>query len=119
MEDAGVIKLYEQSPTPCLNVAPVENITGRVPLFQLLLVGNSTPTVPHCYSKCKDTGFPMGCADLAEVNGRSGSNVYEVNPWLWQFGLGKQLLGGLNVEETAQRQEAAQDERLKHGLETC
>ncbi len=33
MEDAGVIKLYEQSPTPCLYVAPVDNITGRVPLF--------------------------------------------------------------------------------------
>jgi hypothetical protein len=31
MEDAGVIKLYEPSPTPCLYVAPVENITGRVP----------------------------------------------------------------------------------------
>ncbi len=65
MEDAGVIKLYEQSPTPCLYVAPVENITGRVPLFPLFLAGNSTPTVPHCYSKRKDTGFPIGCADSA------------------------------------------------------
>jgi hypothetical protein len=77
MEDAGVIKLYEPSPTPCLYVAPVENITGRVPLFPLFLAGNSTPTVPHCYSKHKDTGFPMGCADSAAVDGRRGSNVYD------------------------------------------
>ena len=118
MEDAGVIKLYEPSPTPCLYVAQVENITGRVPLFPLFLAGNSTPTVPHCYSKHKDSGFPMGCANSAAVEVRSGSNVYEVNPWLQQFGRGKQRLGGLNVEETAQRQEAAQDERLKRGLET-
>jgi hypothetical protein len=71
MEDAGVIKLYVPSPTPCLYVAPVENITGRVPLFPLFLAGNSTPTVPHCYSKRKDTGFPMGCADSAAVDGRA------------------------------------------------
>ncbi len=118
MEDAGVIKLYRQYPTPCLYVAPVENITGRVPLFPLFLAGNSTPTVPHCYCKRKDTGFPMGRADSAAVDGRRGSNVYEVNPWLWQFGRGKPRLGGLNVEETAERQEAARDERLKRGLET-
>ena len=37
---------------------------------------------------------------------------------LWQFGRGKQRLGGLNVEETAERQEGARDERLKRGLET-
>ncbi len=113
-----MIKLYEQSPTPCLCVAPIKNIMGRVPLFLLFLAGNSTQTVPHCYSKHKDTGFPMGCANSAAVDGRRGSNVYEVNPWLWQFGLGKQQLGGLNVDETAERQETAQDERLKCGLET-
>ena len=60
----------------------------------------------------------MGCADSAAVDGRRGSNVYEVNPWLWQFGRGKPRLGGLNVEEAAERQEAARDERLKRGLET-
>ncbi len=67
MEDAGVIKLHEQSPTTCLCVAPIKNIMGRVPLFPLFLAGNSTPTVPHCYIKRKDTGFPMGCADSAEA----------------------------------------------------
>jgi hypothetical protein len=59
MEDAEVVKLYEPSPTPCLYVAPVENIVGslRVPLFLLFLAGNTTPTITHIYSKLKDSGF--------------------------------------------------------------
>ncbi len=46
----------------------------------------------------------MGCADAAALDGRRCSNVYEVNPWLWHFGCGKPRLGGLTVEETANRQ---------------
>ncbi len=91
---------------------------GRVPLIPLFLAGNSTPTIPHKFSKRKESGFPFGCADAATVDGRRGSNVYEVNPWLWQFGRGKLRLGGLTVEETAERKDAARDERLKRGLET-
>ncbi len=30
---------------------------------------------------------------------RLGSNVYEVNPWLWQFGRGKPRFCGLTVEQ--------------------
>ena len=86
MEDAGVIKLYEPSSTPFLYVAPAQNMVGRVPLIPLFLAGNSTPTIQHKYSKRRDSGFPMGCADAAAENGRRCSNVYEVNPWLWQFG---------------------------------
>jgi hypothetical protein len=47
--------------------------------------------------------------------GRRGSNVYEVNQWLWQFGRGKpeQRLGGLSVEKTDSddRKEAALKEQ--------
>ena len=49
----------------------------------------------------------MGCADAAAAAGRCGSNVYEVNTWLWQFGCGKPRLGGLTIGETFDRQEAA------------
>ncbi len=75
MEDAGVIKLYEPSPTwtPCLYVADVQNMVGRVPLMPLFLAGNSTPTIPHIFSKRKDSGFPYGCADAAATDGRRGS----------------------------------------------
>jgi hypothetical protein len=79
MEDAGVTKLYESSPTPYLYVAPAANMAGRVPLIPLFLAGNSTPTIPHMFSKRKDSGFPYGCADAAAADGRRGSNVYEVN----------------------------------------
>ncbi len=96
MEDAGVIKLYEQSPTPCLYVAPVENIMGGVPLFLLFLAGNSTPwlIVPHCYSKHKDSGFPRGCADSAAVDGRCGSNALVVAVWTGQVTTGWTQCGG-------------------------
>ncbi len=53
----------------------------------------------------------MGSCDTAAADGRCGSNMYEVNPWLWQFGRGKQRLGGLSVEETADRKDAALHER--------
>jgi hypothetical protein len=118
MEDSGVVKLYEPSPTPCLYVAPAENMRGRVPLVPLFLAGNATPTIPHLYSKRKDSGFPMGCADAAAVDGRRGSNIYEVNPWLWQFGRGKPRLGGLSVVDTQERKEAASVERNKRAAET-
>ncbi len=76
MEDAGVIKLYEPFPTPCLYVAMAENMVGRVPLIHLFLADNSTPTIPHMFSKRKDSGFPYGCTDSAAADGRRGSNVY-------------------------------------------
>ncbi len=94
MEDTRVIKLYEPSPTPCLHVADVQNMVGRVPLIPLFLAGNSTPTIPGMFSRRKDSGFQYCCANAAATDGRLGSNVYEVNPWLWQFGRGKPRLGG-------------------------
>ncbi len=50
-----------------------------------------------CISSITDTGA---------ADGRRGSNVFEVNPWLWQFGRGKPRLGGLSYEETDDRREA-------------
>jgi hypothetical protein len=121
MEDAVVVKLYEPSPTPCLYVDPAENMAGRVPLIPLFLAlrkHDSRSTIPHVHSKRKDLGFPMGCADAAALGGRHGSNVYEVNPWLWQFGRGKPRLGGLTVEETSYRQLAKNVDRKKRAAET-
>ena len=93
-------------------------MVGRVPLMPLFLAGNATPTIPHLYSKRKESCFPMGCADAASVDGRRGSNAYEVNPWLWQFGLGKPRLGGLSVEATEERMQAHRHESYKRGVET-
>jgi hypothetical protein len=44
--------------------------------------------------------------------------VYEVNPWLWQIGRGKLRLGGLSVEETYDRKDAALQERIVRGAKT-
>jgi hypothetical protein len=99
-------------------------MVGRVHLMPLFLAGNATPTrtISHLYSKRKDSSFPMGCADAASVDGRRGSNVYEVNPWLWQFGghCGKPRLGGLSVGATEERMqlEAHRHESHARGVET-
>ncbi len=110
---AVVTKLYEPFPTPCRYVAPAACMVGRIPLIPLFLAGNSTPTIPHKYSQHKSSGFPVGSCDTAAADGRHGSNVYEVNPWLWQFGRGKPRLGGLSCEATDDRpgRETALQER--------
>ena len=104
--------------TPCLYVAPASCMVGRVPLIPLFLAGNSTPTIPHQCSQHKSSGFAVGICDTAAADGRRGSNVYEVNLWLWQFGCGKPRLSGLSVEKTDDRKEAALKERLLRGAET-
>ena len=73
-------KLYEQSPTPVLYVAPCELMLSRVPLFPCFLQGNATPTIPHNLRHLKASAFQYGIADAAAVDGRRGSNVYKVNP---------------------------------------
>ncbi len=93
-------------------------MVGRIPLMLCFLDGNATPTIPHKYSKNKNLCFPAGCADSAAEDGRRGSNVYEVNTWLWQFGRGKPRLGGLTIEETSDRQDAARKASDKCWKET-
>jgi hypothetical protein len=56
--------------------------------------------------------------DTAAEDGRRGSNVYEVNTWLWQFGRGKPRLGGLTIEETSDRQDSARKASDKRRKET-
>ena len=113
-----MIKLYEPSPTPCLYVAKAENMVGRIPLIPCFLDGNATPTIPHKYSKKKSAYFPDGCVEAAVEDGRRGSNVYEVNTWLWQFGRGKPRIGGLTIEETSKRQDSARKSSDKRRKET-
>ena len=66
----------------------------------------------------KGSAFQYGTADAAAADGRRGSNVYEVNPWLWQFGRGRPRLGGLTVSETEERREAAVRAGAKRSHET-
>ena len=93
-------------------------MVGRVPLIPLFLAGNSTPTIPHMFNTHKDSGFPYGCVDAAPTDGLRGSNVYEVNQWLWQFGFGKPRLGGLTIKETSERKDAVSNAQHKRATET-
>ena len=103
MERAGVQKLYEPYPTPILFVAPCQHVLGQVQLFPLFLDGNATPTIPYKFSQHQRAKFPHGSTDLSNAAGRKGSNEYEVNLRLWQFGRGKPRLGGLSVADTEDR----------------
>ena len=78
-------KLYEPFRTPVLYVAPCALMLSRVPLFPcfLQLEGNATPTIPHKLRHLNASAFQYGIANAAAVDGRRGSNVYEVNPLLW------------------------------------
>ena len=117
-DDDATTKLYEQSPTPIQYVAPCDLMLGRVPLFPLFLKGNSTPTIPHKLRHLKGSAFQFGNADAAAADGRRGSNVYEVNPWLWQFGRGRPRIGGLSVSETEERRDAVNRAGSKRSYET-
>ncbi len=88
-------------------------------LIPCFLDGNATPTIPHKYSKNKNACFPAGCTDAAAEDVRRGSNVYEVNTWLWQFRRGKPRFGCLTIEETLDRQDAACKVSDKRRKETC
>ncbi len=70
------------------------------------------------FNKSKDSGFPYGCAKAAPTDGLLGSNVYEVNPWLWQFGRGKPRLGGLTIKETSESKDVVSNAQHKRAAET-
>ena len=100
---------------------------SRVQLIPLFLEGNLTPTILQQYSQHKWSGFPVtvgSCdSDTAAADGQlhCGSNVHEVNQWLWQFasGCGKPRLDGLSVEKTGARKEAAQKEQARAAPVLC
>ncbi len=94
------------------NIKTVANLTNNKDVF------NSTLTIPHMFSKRKEAGFPFGCANAAALDGRRGSNIYEVNPWLWPFGRGRPRLGGLSIEQTGERKQVASDAWHKRAAET-
>ena len=56
-------------------------------------------------------------ADAAAADGRRGS-MYEINPWLWQFGRGRPRIGGLSVSETEIRRDAVNRAGSKGSHET-
>ena len=62
--------------------------------------------------------FPYGLADAADASGKKGSNVYEMNQWLWEFGRGKPRLGDLSVAATEERRIAVMKGTPKKAVAT-
>ena len=60
----------------------------------------------------------FGLAVAADDSGRKGSNVYEINQWLWQFGRGKPRLGGPSVAETEERRIVVAKDGAKRAVAT-
>ena len=52
------------------------------------------------------------------ADGRRVSNVYEANQWLWQYGRGRPLIGGLSVSEIEGRRDAVNRAGSKRSHET-
>ena len=69
-------------------------------------------------SPAVSSAFPMGSADTADAHGRCGSNVCEVNTWLWMFAPASPAWGGLSAEETALKKGARHEEQVKRAVET-
>ena len=99
MEIQGVPKFYEPSQTPVLYVGPVSNVRGRVPLTPRQLHTDHPTRAP---SPKGQEILTLLCRRLQRVR-QEGSNVHQLNQWLWEFGRGKPRLGGLSAAETEAR----------------
>jgi hypothetical protein len=118
MESKGIHRVYEPSPVPTLYVGRVEDLLGRVPLIPCFLDGNATSTIPHTYSGRQRDAFECCCADGAGPTMRRGSHVYEINIWLWNFGLPQPRVGGLSVAKTEKIQRKSWSNAAKRAWAT-
>ena len=64
---------------PTLYVGRVEDLLGRVPLFQCFLDGNATFTIQYKYAARQKQAFTLGCAYCQGPASRRGIHVYEIN----------------------------------------
>jgi hypothetical protein len=100
-------------------VDQVSNVLGRVLLMPLFLLSNATPTIPCELQKYQHNQFSYCSTDTNQESGRRGSNVSELNSWLWQFGRGKLSVGGLpvtqSVADTEDRQFAVLQDGARRG----
>ena len=62
--------------------APVENVLGRVPMIPCFLRGNTNNTIP--YSLWYEV--PDCAAADSRHDSRTGSRLFEVNVWMWNYG---------------------------------
>ncbi len=84
---------------------------GRVPLFPCFLDDNTTSSIPYKYTARQKQAFEFGCADRQGPASRRGSDVHEINTWMWNFGRPQPRVGGLSV---AKQRGSTDSPGLKH-----
>ena len=80
----GFPMLYKRasSQLPTLYVCPMENVLGKVPLIPCFLCGNKDNTIPHSLRH----HVPDGAAADSRPYSGTGSRLFEVNIWMWNYG---------------------------------
>ena len=82
-EASGIITGSEQILKEyALYVCPVENVLGRVPLMPCYLKGNLHNTIQHALRY----EVPDGTAADSRHDSGTGSQLFEVNIWMWRYG---------------------------------
>jgi hypothetical protein len=86
LQQKGMPMLYDHGDRqlPSLYVCPIENVLGRVPLIPCYLDGNATPTIPHHFRN--SPRLPRHAQADGKPDSGTGSNLYEVNIWMWKYG---------------------------------
>jgi hypothetical protein len=106
------------SSRPTLYVGQVSNVLGRVPLIPLFFPQQRYAKDPYELRKHQRNQFPYCSTDTAQESGSRGSNVYELNARLWQFGRCKPRGGGLSVADTEDKRIALLQDGARRGHAT-
>ena len=75
MEDAGVIKLYEPSPTPCLYVAKAENMVGRIPLIPCWMAMRLQLSLTSTARTRVHVSLPDVLTQLQRIEGKAATSM--------------------------------------------
>ena len=98
MHEKDIPMLCEDAPTwsqiPTMYICPVTNVLGQIPLIPCYMDGQKHPTVPYRFKKSELGG---AIADSRQDN-ETGSRLYELNVWLWNYG--RSLLRPISVAVT-------------------
>ena len=68
---------------PSLNICPVSNVLGCVPLIPCFIDGNKYPMLPHSF------GSRQGAVADTRPGAGNGSRLFEMSPWMWSYGRGQ------------------------------
>jgi hypothetical protein len=110
MQKNGIPMLYERAPSqiPTLYVCPVENVLGRVPMIPCFLRGNTNNTIPYSLRY----HIPDEAAADSRHDSGTGSRLFEVNVWMWNYG--RAFPRKIPVADAeAMRRKRVQDSRLR------